>query len=151
MSQLNSQIISLACDWQFKVEGDPFPKGAAGLDMGLTINPGYFVTQAFYNIMEPITTTGNPAVDTIRIFFWLDFFGVTLVLSDTIANINAKFLNTWYAGVHNDQSAIPNFNSVQNPQPIATPGVYQIFIASTAPLTGGRIATQWTCVQLDIK
>lgn len=151
MSQLNSQKISLACDWQYKVEGDPFPKGGAGLDMGLTINPGYFVTGAFYNIMEPITTTGNPAIDTIRIFFWIDFFGVTLCLSDTIANINAKLLGVWYAGVHNDLASIPNSNFVQNPQAIATPGIYQIFIASTAPLTGGRIATVWDCVQLDVK
>lgn len=151
MSQLNSEKVVLSCDWNYRIEGDPFPKGAAGLDMGLTINPGYFAEAAYYNIMEPITTTGNPAVDTIRIFFYIDFFGVTLVLADTIANINARFLNTWYTGVHAPDYAISNNNFVQNPQQIATPGIYQIFIASTAPLTGGRIATSWSCIQLDIK
>src|SRR5690606_39690914 len=93
MSQLNSERLSLACDWQFRVEGDPSPAGVTGIPMGLSLNPGHFIESAFYNIMEPITTTGNPAVDTVRIFFWLDFFGVTLCLADTIANINALLLN----------------------------------------------------------
>lgn len=151
MSQLNSERLSLACDWQYRVEGDPFPNGAFGLPMGLSLNPGHFIESAFYNILEPITTTGNPAVDTIRIFFWLDFFGTTLVLADTIANINALFLNTWYTGLQAADYALPNTVAVQNPVAIATPGIYQIFISSTAPLTGGRIATVWNTCQLQIK
>ena len=151
MSQLNSQRVSFSCDWNFNVEGDPFPFGGFGLDMGLTINPGYMIEAAFVNVMQPITTTGNPAVDTVRIFFWIDFFGVTLCLADTINNINARLLNTWYSGVQNNLAATPNTNVVQNPFAIATPGVYQIFISSTAPLTGGRIATNWACIGNDIK
>lgn len=151
MSQLNSQRKSFACDWNYKIEGDPFPKGGFGLDMGLTINTGYMIESAYYSILEPITTTGNPAVDSIRIFFWIDFFGVTLVLSDTIANINARLMNTWYAGVHANNIAIPDTVQMQNPIGIAVPGIYQIFISSTAPLTGGRIATNWCCTGLDIK
>ena len=151
MSQLNSERISLACDWNFKVEGDPFPSGAAGLDMGLTINPGIFIESAFVNIMEPITTTGNPVVDTIRIFFYIDFLGTTLVLFDTIANINARFMNTWYTGTKAPFYALADQNIQQNINAIATPGVYQIFISSSASLTAGRIATCWNCCQLNIK
>lgn len=151
MSQLNSERLSLACDWQYRVEGDPFPSGANGLPMGLSLNPGHFIESAFVNIMEPITTTGNPAVDTIRIFFWLDFFGVTLALADTIANINARLLNTWYTGVQTPVYTLANNVAVQNPNAIATPGIYQIFISSTAPLTAGRIATVWNTCQLQIK
>lgn len=151
MSQLNSEAISLSCDWQFKVEGDPFPSGGAGLPMGLAINPGHFITSAFYNIMEPITTTGNPAVDTVRIFFWIDFLGTTLVMADTIANLNALFLNTWQTGIKAPNYALANTTAVQNPNAMAAPGVYQIRISSSAPLTGGRIATVWNVTQLQIK
>ena len=151
MAQLNSQRDSLSCEWNFTVDGDPSVKGVGGLDMGLTINPGYFVENAYYNILTPLVTTGNPAVDTVRIFFWLDFLGVTLVLADTIDNINLKLLNTWYSGTKAALNATPDTVVVQNPFAIATPGIYQIFIASTAPLTAGRIATSWSVVGLDIK
>jgi len=148
MSQVNSEVFSSACDWNFKIEGDPSVNGVAGIDLGLTINPGILCTEGYANVLDPLVTTGNPAVDTLTIFFIVDIFPFTVILTDTINNINARFVNDWYAGARGPNT--PNQPVMQNFSPIATPGVYQIRCASTAPMTAGRILINLLCTQLNI-
>lgn len=145
MSQLNSEYYSKAVDWYFPVEGDVFPSGAAGKNLGLQLNPGESVWSSGYNVLSPITTSGNPAIDTMTFFFIINLGTTFQIASDTINNLNA-LLNAWrYNSVNPSYPA--NATLLQNPFPIATPGVFQIKASSTAPITGGHVILNLNCTQ----
>lgn len=145
--QLQSERFSNACDWNFKVEGDPFVKPLQIVDMGLTLLPGTMIESAAFNILQPLVTSGNPAVDTF-IIFAITPLGPVL-LNDTINNINALLLNTWYTSDYAPYIATRAFME-QNLAPIAQPGIYQIQAYSSAPMTAGRIMCNLNCVQLYV-
>lgn len=149
MSQINSEIYSKAVSWEYSVEGDPFPSGLAGLNLGLQLNPGESVWQSGFNIVTPLVSP-TPLVDVVTIFYIIDLGATFEVLKDTVANINARFSNTWY---YNNINASYAANAVlmQNPFAIATPGVYQIKISSTNNLTAGKILANLNCVQHNIQ
>lgn len=148
MSQVQSTSFSAACDWNFAVDGDPgVAAQPTGLDLGLTINPGILIEASYYNILAPLVTTGNPAVDTLTIYF-IGPSIFTNVFSDTIDNINLKFLNDWYFTSRGPYVADQPIN--QNFAPINFPGNYQIKCSSSAPMTAGRILVNFSCVGLNI-
>ncbi len=149
MSQINSQIYSKACTWDFSVEGDPFPFGAAGMNLGLQINPGESIWQSGFNIITPLASP-TPLVDVVTIFYIIDLGATFRVLTDTVANINLLLGNTWFYNSANNSYAA-GATIMQNPFAIATPGVYQIKISSTNTLTAGKIAANFNCVSHNIQ
>ena len=146
--QVQSTISSKACMWDFAVDGDPsLAAQPTGLNLGLQIPTGTLISSSYYNKLAPLTTSGNPAVDTLTIYF-IGPSIFTNVFSDTIDNLNLLFLNDWYFTSRGPYVADQPIN--QNFAPITTLGDYAIKCSSTAPMTGGRILVNFNCVQLFI-
>lgn len=139
--QVNSAVLTKSFTWDFGIEGNP---GAGGVSLGVSLQPGEIVVAAYYKIITPITTSGNPATDTMT--FTIIPFNIAgyRLLTDTINALNTSTQN-WI------QCPYPaGVTCWQNGQPIGSVGIFNATAYSTAAITAGKVVIGMHIMQHQI-
>lgn len=138
MGQITSQIYTKSATYDFNLDG---PSTIAGVNMGIVLNPGEFVMNGFWKVLQPFSSP-NPA-DTFGVgISGPGIIGGTIVLFQprTTAQLNT-LLGTWRTMQWASQPA--DFGAFC-PQPTAPQGTpsntYFMLFGGLNPNTAGSLA-----------
>ncbi len=146
MSQVNSQIATKACTYDFNVEGDAL----GGKYLGLSFNPG----ETIIDVKVKILTAFTGAIDATD--FYLQYQSPTIGLG-TYFYLKNK-INTGGNPINNGLGLFEKASEVSYrigdiynlPFPIGYLGDLNVYFTSTNSITGGALLAEFTYIKHDL-